>query len=156
MSRPQVVIRVQRARPCSSGVDELGSLPKEPYALEGTTMSADIADEATAAAVLALVLRGASAELQVYLDPPERAQFIEQLKRIADVRESIPPALDDEQLELLRLLRDGATLGQAATHVGLSRRTADRRLARARATLGVTTTAEAVARLEERRWLPRW
>jgi DNA-binding NarL/FixJ family response regulator len=156
MSRPQVVISARKSEPDSFGVLDLDALAHDSYELDGCTVRVDVADGAAAATVLALVLRGASAELHVCLDPPERAQFIDQLKRIADVRESTPPALDEEQLELLRLLRDGASLGQAAAHVGLSRRTADRRLARARATLGVSTTTEAVARLEERRWLPRW
>lgn len=55
-----------------------------------------------------------------------------------------PPALSPEQVGLLRLLGEGASLGDAAHRLHVSRRTADRRLAAARRTLGVTTTAEAV------------
>jgi DNA-binding NarL/FixJ family response regulator len=54
------------------------------------------------------------------------------------------PALTVEQRELLALLADGLSLGDAAQRLHLSRRTADRRLAAARATLGASTTAEAV------------
>jgi DNA-binding CsgD family transcriptional regulator len=57
-----------------------------------------------------------------------------------------PPALSPEQVELLRLLGEGASLGDTARRLNVSRRTADRRIASARRTLGVNTTAEAVRR----------
>jgi DNA-binding NarL/FixJ family response regulator len=56
----------------------------------------------------------------------------------------LEPALSDEQRSLLRLLAHGATLGQAARRLGVSRRTADRRLAGARRALHVGTTVEAL------------
>lgn len=49
-----------------------------------------------------------------------------------------------EQRRLLELLAAGETLGEAARHLALSRRTADRRLSQARGELGVASTAEAV------------
>jgi DNA-binding CsgD family transcriptional regulator len=52
--------------------------------------------------------------------------------------------LTAEERDLLALLADGQTLGAAARSLHLSRRTADRRLAGARAKLGVASTAEAV------------
>lgn len=54
------------------------------------------------------------------------------------------PALTVEQRDLLALLADGLSLGDAAARLHLSRRTADRRLAAARAALGASTTAEAL------------
>jgi DNA-binding NarL/FixJ family response regulator len=54
------------------------------------------------------------------------------------------PALTVEQRDLLALLADGLSLGDAAERLHLSRRTADRRLAAARTTLGASTTAEAL------------
>ena len=54
------------------------------------------------------------------------------------------PALTIEQRDLLALLSDGLSLGDAAERLHLSRRTADRRLAAARAALGAATTAEAL------------
>lgn len=48
-------------------------------------------------------------------------------------------------LEPLELLRVGHTIGEAAATLSISRRTVDRRLARVRGSLGVHTTAEAVA-----------
>jgi len=45
---------------------------------------------------------------------------------------------------LLDALVDGRTLGQAAAELHLSRRTADRRVSSAKATLGASNSAEAV------------
>ncbi len=56
-------------------------------------------------------------------------------------------ALPPESRAVLELLAAGLTLGDAATRLHLSRRTADRRLAQARQVLGVATTAQAVATL---------
>jgi DNA-binding NarL/FixJ family response regulator len=56
------------------------------------------------------------------------------------------PPLDEEQRQLLQLLSDGLSLAEAAASLHVSRRTAERRLAEARAALGATTTAEAVLR----------
>lgn len=53
--------------------------------------------------------------------------------------------LDDELHDLIRALREGATITAAARAAGLSRRTASRRLAELRERLGATSTAEAVA-----------
>jgi len=61
--------------------------------------------------------------------------------------------VSDEWRHLLRLLADGWTLGEAASELGLSRRTADRRLDAARRELGTATTAEAVARARRLGWL---
>jgi DNA-binding NarL/FixJ family response regulator len=44
------------------------------------------------------------------------------------------------------------TLGQAATELGLSRRTADRRLAEARLALGARRTTEAVVLARQAGW----
>lgn len=52
--------------------------------------------------------------------------------------------LDLEQQQLVDLLAQGMPLSRAASTLYLSRRSADRRLAAVRRTLGVETTAEAV------------
>ena len=54
---------------------------------------------------------------------------------------------------ILRGLAHGKTLGQAAGELGLSRRTADRRLAHARRALGTDRTVVAVASARRRGWL---
>lgn len=56
----------------------------------------------------------------------------------------ITAKLSAEQRALLELLLAGASLGEAARELHLSRRTADRRLAAARRALGATTTSQAV------------
>jgi len=54
---------------------------------------------------------------------------------------------------IIGLLAEGHSLGQAARLLGLSRRTADRRLAAARSALGAERTTEAVARAQRMGWL---
>ena len=61
-------------------------------------------------------------------------------------RRHLEGALDDEQRRLLRLLCHGLSVAEAARRLHLSRRTAERRLASARAALGAATNAEAVLR----------
>jgi len=55
-------------------------------------------------------------------------------------------ALDEDQQALLAAIAEGASLGQAAAGLHLSRRTADRRLAAARKTLDAASTPEAVVK----------
>jgi DNA-binding NarL/FixJ family response regulator len=57
-------------------------------------------------------------------------------------------ALDEEQEQLLELLARGMSVREAAKRLHLSRRTAERRLAEARAALGAATNAEAVLRAQ--------
>ena len=57
-----------------------------------------------------------------------------------------PPRLDADQRALLALLAEGLTLGAAAEQLGLSRRTADRRLAAAKRALGALRTADALVK----------
>lgn len=57
------------------------------------------------------------------------------------------PRLTAEERALVDLLLEGTTLGEAARHLNVSRRTADRRLASVRKKLGVRTTAEALVAL---------
>jgi DNA-binding NarL/FixJ family response regulator len=77
-----------------------------------------------------------------------RDALVADLERIGPVLRSLPEErrgrLGDEEDALLGLLAAGMSLGDAARRLHLSRRTADRRLARARRSLGVTTTAEAL------------
>jgi DNA-binding CsgD family transcriptional regulator/tetratricopeptide (TPR) repeat protein len=77
-----------------------------------------------------------------------------ELRRLGPIRlvrapEDLPArdegGLAPEERALLSLLAQGVALGSAATSLHMSRRTADRRLARARRRLGVTTTTEAVS-----------
>lgn len=112
------------------------------------------ADDA-AAAVLAAA-RGAGIVAAVGPTPELAPRVFEDLSRLGTVQTlaAIEPVddapdtlLDRESYALLAALAQGQTLGVAARSLSISPRTADRRLAAARRRLGVTTTAEALARL---------
>jgi DNA-binding CsgD family transcriptional regulator len=60
----------------------------------------------------------------------------------------VEKAMDEEQRRLLALLGGGLSVAEAARRMHLSLRTAERRLAEARASLGAATNAEAVLRAE--------
>ena len=123
-------------------------VPAEPFDLTGVTVVADVADPATASAVLHAVVRGADALLHV--DVPDAPAFLDALGRIADVRAVTPPAIEADQRRLLTLLADGLTASEAARRTGMSLRTAHRRLAAARAALGTACNAEAISSLRVR------
>ncbi len=105
---------------------------------------------AAASEALLAVLAGAGAVIlgrapRVVLD-----RLLDDLRHVrpVDVRLTAPPSgpeLHEDALAILAILAEGRTLGDAASTLGLSRRTADRRLADARRALGVERTVEAVA-----------
>jgi DNA-binding NarL/FixJ family response regulator len=130
--------------PDSSHIDA-SRVPNEPYALDHLTVLAVVSSIATAVTVLRAVLRGASATVQIRLPPSEASWFTDQLERVADVTIEAARPIDTEQTALLGLLGKGMTLGAAAAQLGMSRRTADRRLAAARNSLAAKSTAEAVS-----------
>ena len=65
------------------------------------------------------------------------------------------PHVSNEARAILGLLAEGHSLGEAADILGLSRRTADRRLAEGRQALGTDRTTEAIARARHQGWLGR-
>jgi DNA-binding CsgD family transcriptional regulator len=122
-------------------------LPARPYALDAT-VCAVVDTPAVGAAVLHALARGADAVVMLRLD--DASEFVEATQRLADVSVPAPAVLARDQVELLELLAAGHTLAEAATTLGLSSRTAHRRLGGARAVLGAATNAEAIARLHVR------
>jgi len=72
-------------------------------------------------------------------------------QRGRDLQPTTTPSLDPQARALLDLMVDGATLGEAAATLHLSRRTADRRVAEARRALGVPTTTAALVMLRVHR-----
>lgn len=85
-----------------------------------------------------------------------RHRLLDDLHRIGPVDRSaaVPLATDpaeNDGLRLLDLIAEGRSLGEAARELNMSRRTADRRLAAARAALGVGSTAAAIAALSKGR-----
>ena len=106
---------------------------------------AEVSDAEGAAAAVLAALGGADLAVACTGDPEVTERLLEDLQRLGRVREEpVGVSLSGDQVELLRQLRDGATLADAAAAEHLSRRTADRRLAAARQALGARTTAEAV------------
>jgi hypothetical protein len=90
-------------------------------------------------------LAGADLLLLVTADDRVHDTLLDDLARLGTVEHAAPTVvLAADQLALLTRLQAGMSLGEAAGAEHLSRRTADRRLALARRTLGVATTAEAL------------
>jgi DNA-binding CsgD family transcriptional regulator len=108
-----------------------------------------VTDAASAAQAVLAAVRGCDL---VVLGTGERAvidQLCDDLRRLGRLEhvvgpESARPLLGAEERELLARLGAGASLGEAARALHMSRRTADRRLAAARRALGVRSTSEAV------------
>jgi hypothetical protein len=134
-----------------------GPLPGSPYDLSDKDLAWELTvdDEAAAVAALDAAARGVDLVLRIDLPPDVRATFLDDLGRVAHVRHTTgskgpdpSAALSSEQRALLRQLSHGDTLDGAARRVGLSLRTATRRVAAARAALGVATTTEAVLALQ--------
>jgi DNA-binding NarL/FixJ family response regulator len=107
-----------------------------------------VGDGAEAArAVLAAV---AGARLVLHATAPRDVidQLCDDLRRLGQVDHrvgtSATPRVGADEQALLELLLTGATIGEAARRLHISRRTADRRLAAARRALDAGTTAEAL------------
>lgn len=124
-------------------------LPGKPWDLADRKLviscSVDGSEERSNALVVAA--RGAAVVAVTHPSTPELAMFVDELSRLGPVEfasQSSSSSLTVEQRQLLRLLASGETLGAAARRLSLSRRTADRRVAEARAALGASSTAQAV------------
>jgi DNA-binding NarL/FixJ family response regulator len=126
-------------------------LPVNPWNAEHARIvcTGRVVSEDDAAYALLAAARGAGVLVSIeHSDLLERFyEDLSRLGRVEIVRPSEPDEriarLTPEQARLLELLSEGRSLGQAASELYISRRTADRRLASARACLGVRTTAEA-------------
>lgn len=135
------------------------SLPPEPWDVGAhrLVVAGRVPNAVTAQAALLCVVRGAGLVAALDRDTGWAAVFLADLARIRPVSTPAPASdglsLSDEQRALLDLLAEGHSIAQAARRLYLSLRTANRRVAEARATLGVSTTREAVlayVRLRER------
>lgn len=131
-------------------------LPADPWDLEGLDLiaAATVDGPASAAAAMAAVARGASLLVHIALTGPSRLALTEDLHRSGTVRRAAEhlgaqapwPELPDEARSLLDALASGFTVTEAAAHLHISRRTANRWLAEVRAATGAASTAEAVSR----------
>lgn len=106
-----------------------------------------IDDEDTAGAALEAIALGSSVAAHLALSGLGRHRFLDDLVRLGIEPAAGPPtgpAIDADQAQLLDLLADGETVTGAARALHVSRRTTNRWLEAARASLGAATTAEAV------------
>ena len=123
-------------------------LPDEPWELAGSrlVLTGALDSEADARAALLGAVRGAGLAVQLDRTRPWAAAFLADLAKLDDPA-PVPATADPlttEQRQILDLLAGGASIAQAARRLFVSLRTANRRLAAARAALGVTTTRAAV------------
>src|SRR5207244_12177694 len=96
-----------------------------------------VADAGDAAAALLSAVWGAGIVIHATAPAEVVERLVEDLRRLGPVdyrTGEVPsePALTHDERALLELLAEGASLGDAAERLHLSRRTADRRLASAR------------------------
>jgi DNA-binding NarL/FixJ family response regulator len=137
--------------PVEAGFDRLVRLAR-PAVRHGV-----VANEADAASAVLAAIAGYGLIVELRVDGVVRDRLLDDLRHAGplEVRAvgATPPDLDAESLALLRSIAAGVTLGDAAERLGISRRTADRRLATIRETLGVGRTVEAVAIAGRAGWL---
>jgi DNA-binding NarL/FixJ family response regulator/tetratricopeptide (TPR) repeat protein len=113
-------------------------------------------NEADAGEVVLAALGGASILVDSDTDPALIEQIQDDLRRLGrddaiTLASAMPTAaLEPDAVAVLGLLVEGMSLGEAASSLHLSRRTADRRLRKARLALGVETTAEALLAFQRR------
>jgi DNA-binding CsgD family transcriptional regulator len=110
----------------------------------GTVADAEDAGRAVLAAVI-----GADVVVDARADREVIDRLCDDLRRLGTLEHRLgaaanPPVLTDDERALMARLLGGASLGESARALHLSRRTADRRLASARAKLGANSTSEAV------------
>ncbi len=123
---------------------------------ERTVAAGGVDGEDGAAAALLTALSGLGVLIHATGPRVLVDRLCDDLRRLGPVdhRTGEPPAepsLTDDQQRLVELLAGGARLGEAAAALHLSRRSADRRLAEARAVYGVDTTAALLAEVARRR-----
>jgi DNA-binding NarL/FixJ family response regulator len=110
-----------------------------------------VTDEASAGEAMLAALRGEMLVIHALAPRPILDRLYGDLRRLDGLVVRTQPAqgrqdlLTVDEAAVLRLLALGRSLREAAVELHLSPRTADRRLARARAALGASTTVEAVA-----------
>jgi len=121
-------------------------LPDEPWDLSRRRLvcTGRIVNRADLEGALVAAARGASLVVESPVAADLLAPLVEDLRRLGVVEYVSSNGLDAQQRHLLALLGEGLSVGEAAARLFISRRTADRRLAAARTTLGVRTNTEAV------------
>jgi DNA-binding CsgD family transcriptional regulator len=120
-------------------------------AAPGMACAGEVSDRRTAQQAVLAALAGAHLVVLASATREVIDMLCEDLRRLGILDHRLAPeqpagpALAPAERALIERLLAGDSLGQAAKALHLSRRTADRRLASARRTLGAATTAEALA-----------
>lgn len=125
-----------------------------------TILYGELRTREDAEAALLAALDGYGLAVRAVAERPVIDRFVDDLRRLGRVDHRVGepapgPTLPADARAILGLLAEGHSLGEAAAILGLSRRTADRRLALAREALGVERTTEAIARAKRLGWLKR-
>jgi len=110
--------------------------------LSGVRACGVVHDENDRDAVLLALARGADVVIVIDLPPPARVALLDEISRIAVVRTA--GMLTTEEREVVHGLVEGRTLTDVARSLGMSRRTATRRLAAAKLAFGAATTMELI------------
>lgn len=118
----------------------------------GDVLELVVAEEASAVEAVLGAVAGQGLLVEATADRAIVDRLCDDLRRLGtlDHRVHAADVLTAEQHALLSLLATGASLGAAATQLHLSRRSADRKLAVARAVLGADSTSAAVAAYQRR------
>ncbi|WP_421118265.1 helix-turn-helix domain-containing protein [Aquihabitans daechungensis] len=131
-------------------------LPAEPWDVSASRLLCvgSVDDGEAAQAAITALTRGAGLAVRVTVRGAAHHRFLDDLHKLSAPVPYEPPGtrttseLDPDQRDLLDALAAGATVTAAAAALHVSRRTANRRLAEARALLGVDSNTAAV-----RRWM---
>ncbi|MBC2931747.1 hypothetical protein [Nocardioides sp. zg-1228] len=126
------------------------SVTTEPRA--GDVLELTVDDEAAAVDAVLSAVAGQGLLVEATADRPVVDRLCDDLRRLGHLDHRVAPGavLTQEQHALLALLAGGESLGAAAARLHLSRRSADRRLAGARAVLGAGSTPAAIAAWQRR------
>jgi DNA-binding NarL/FixJ family response regulator len=124
-------------------------LPATPWDLADRRLacSGTVSGDGDVAAVLLAASRGAAVAAAV--EPELRPRLIDELSRVTslqNIADAAPGRLHDDDRALLLALQGGTPLVQAARQLGMSRRTATRRVADLRRRFNVATTSELLMR----------
>jgi DNA-binding CsgD family transcriptional regulator len=154
-------IGIEAGRLRAAGFDVIAGFRGRGASARAVVRTGVVADAAVAADALLAALDGAGLLVDAVADRGTIDRLVDDLRHIGPVEHVVAegdgtpaePDVPPESRAILGLLAEGHSLGEAAAILGLSRRTADRRLGDARRALGVTRTTEAIASAGRLGWL---
>ena len=162
MAKPRVFLRRLDGRAPETAVPARSEPDDRPGDSKDGPAEVVLADATDIGTAVDAVLRGRNAIVWLPADGSLHALAIDELGRIAEIVDeqaegsalsdgtddrssrSVFENLDSEHQRLIALVANGSTITEAAREIGLSRRSAARRMATVRSVLGVATNAEAV------------